>query len=391
MDWIEEALASLRQAGLWRELRAAGAPPAPEMVIDGRRVIQFASNDYLCLAGDARLGEAAAEAARAAGTGSAASRLVLGSHEFVARLERRLAEFEHTEAALVLPTGYMANLALVTSLVGRGDAIFADRLCHASIIDGIMLSGARLITFRHNDGGALDALLRRKTAFRRRLVVTESVFSMDGDIAPLKELAALARAHGAMFAVDDAHATGVFGATGAGVAEEQGLQAGEITATVGTLSKALGGLGGFIAAPRPVIDLLVNRARPFVFSTGIPPAQAAVALAALDVVRDEPERRRKLLETAARLRGRLAALGLNIGASQSQIVPVILGDVERAVAASRALWQRGLLVPAIRPPSVPRGQSRLRISLTCGHTSEHLGRLVECLGDVVSGTRQDCG
>jgi 7-keto-8-aminopelargonate synthetase-like enzyme len=194
-----------------------------------------------------------------------------------------------------------------------------------------------------------------------------------------------------MFAVDDAHATGVFGATGAGVAEEQGLQAGEITATVGTLSKALGGLGGFIAAPRPVIDLLVNRARPFVFSTGIPPAQAAVALAALDVVRDEPERRRKLLETAARLRGRLAALGLNIGASQSQIVPVILGDVERAVAASRALWQRGLLVPAIRPPSVPRGQSRLRISLTCGHTSEHLGRLVECLGDVVSGTRQDCG
>ena len=380
MDWIEEALAALKDKGLWRQLRTTGSPPGPEIAIDGRRVVQFASNDYLSLASDPRLADAAARAAREGGSGATASRLIVGTHGRVAELERRLAGLKHTEDALVLPTGYMANLALVTSLVGRGDAVFVDRLCHASILDAARLSRARVVTFRHNDPVRLDERLRVKTGYSRRLVVTESVFSMYGDLAPLGELVGVARAHGAMFVVDEAHATGVFGPGGAGLAEQQGVGPGEITATVGTLSKALAGLGGFVTASRQVVDLMVNTARPFIFTTGIPPAQAAVALAALDVVRDEPERRARLLESASRLRERLRGLGLDVGASGSQIVPVVLGSAARAVAVSERLWDRGFYVPAIRPPSVPRGASRLRISLQYGHTEDQISRLVEALG-----------
>jgi len=383
VDWIEENLRELRRQGLWRQLRQVGSPPGPEVEVDGRRVLQFASNDYLSLAADPRLAEASAAAARAGGAGSSAGRLLVGSHQYVARLEERLAEFKHTEAALVLPAGYMANLALLTVLVGRGDAVFVDRLCHASVLDAAALSRARLVTYRHNDVASLEARLRKKTDYRRRLVVTESVFSMDGDIAPLGDLAQLARRHGAMFVVDEAHAMGVFGATGAGLAEEQGLGSADLTATVSTLSKALGGLGGFIAGSRQVIDLVINRGRAFIFTTGIPPSQAAVAIAALEVVRDEPERRERLLACADAMRSRLIALGLDVGRSQSPIIPVILGDAERATAVSEKLWRRGLLVPAIRPPTVPRGTSRLRISLTCGHTDEQIDRLVAALAEAI--------
>lgn len=384
MDWIEEQLNDLRQRGLLRELRTVSSPPGPELQIGGRTVIQFASNDYLGLAADPRLAEAACAAVRSAGAGAAASRLIVGSHETVARLETRLAELKSTEAALVFPTGYMANLSVITTLAGPGDAVFADRLCHASILDGIALSRARLVTFRHNDPAALAEKLAAKADFRRRLVVTESVFSMDGDLAPLPELAAVARRHGAMFVVDEAHATGVFGPTGAGLAEAQGLAAGDLTATVGTLSKALGGLGGFVTAARPVIDLLINSARPFIFTTGIPPAQAAAALAALDLVRDKPERRVRLLAASETLRCRLAAGGADIGQSSSQIIPVILGSAARATAVAEKLLERGLLVPAIRPPTVKARECRLRISLTAAHTDEQIEWLVAALAEVHS-------
>jgi 8-amino-7-oxononanoate synthase len=379
---MDEQLQEIRRDGLWRQLRTVDSPPGPEIVVDGRRVLQFASNDYLSLAADPRLVEAGRAAAERFGTGSSASRLIVGTHGAVTELERRLAAFKGTEAALVLPTGYMANLALVTVLAGPGDAVFADRLCHASILDAIALSRARLVTWKHNDAGALAAKLRDKTGYRRRLVVTESVFSMDGDVAPLADLAAVAREHGAMFVVDEAHAAGVFGATGAGVAEEQGLGAGELAATVGTLSKALGGLGGFIAASQSVIDLVVNRGRAFVYTTGIPPAQAGAGLAALEVVREEPERRERLLALACLLRERLRAAGWTVPAGRSPIVPVMVGEVERAAALSGTLWERGILVPAIRPPTVPRGTSRLRISVTCGHTHEHLERLLGVLSEL---------
>jgi 8-amino-7-oxononanoate synthase len=384
MDWIEEHLNDLHQRGLWRELRTVSSPPGPEIIIAGRPVIQFASNDYLGLAADPHLAEAACAAVRASGAGAAASRLIVGSHETVARLEQRLAELKGTEAALVFPTGYTANLAVLSTLAGPGDAVFADRLCHASILDGIALCRARLVTFRHNDPAALEEKLAAKNSFRRRLVVTESVFSMDGDLAPLPDLAAVARRHGAMFVVDEAHATGVFGPTGAGLAEAQGLHCADLTATVGTLSKALGGLGGFVTASRPVIDLLVNSARPFIFTTGIPPAQAAVALAALDLVRDEPQRRVRLLAAAAALRRRLAAFGADTGRSSSQIIPVILGSPARATAVAEKLLERGLLVPAIRPPTVKADQCRLRISLTAAHTDEQIDRLVAALAEVLA-------
>lgn len=379
LEWIGDVLGEIRRDGLWRQLRTVDSPPGPEIVVDGRRVLQFASNDYLSLAADPRLAEAAGAAAARLGAGSSASRLIVGTHGAVTELERQLAEFKGTEAALVLPTGYMANLALVTVLAGPGDAVFADRLCHASILDAISLSRARLVTWKHNDPESLAARLRDKAGYRRRLVVTESVFSMDGDEAPLAELAAVARAHGAMFVVDEAHATGVFGPTGAGVGEEQGLGPGDLTATVGTLSKSLGGLGGFIAASRAVIDLVVNRGRPFVYTTGIPAGQAAAAMAALAIVHQEPERRERLLALARSLRERLRAAGWTVPAGRSPIIPVMAGDVERAVALSGGLWEQGILVPAIRPPTVPRGTSRLRISLTCGHTDEQVERLVESL------------
>lgn len=381
MDWMRDMLDELRRQGLLRTLRATASPPGPEMVIDGRRVVQFASNDYLSLAADPRLAAAAAEAGRTWGTGSTASRLILGTSEPVAQLESRLAALKGAEAALVLPTGYMANLAAIGSLVGPGDAVLADRLCHASILDAATLSRARLVRYRHNDVSSLREKLAAKGGYRRRLVVTESLFSMDGDLAPLADLARAAREHAAMFMIDEAHATGVFGGTGAGLAEEQGVGADDITAAVGTLSKALGGLGGFVAARRDCVDLIVNRGRAMIFTTGIPPAQAAVATAALDVVRDEPERRAALRDAAAGLRQRLADLGLDTGGSASQIIPVILGDAERATAVSRQLWDRGLYVPAIRPPSVPRRSSRLRISVQSGHTPEHVDRLVAALAE----------
>ncbi len=384
MDWVEKYLNELCERGLWRELRTVSSPPGPEIIIAGRPVVQFASNDYLGLAADPRLAEAACAAVRAAGAGAAASRLIVGSHETVARLETRLAELKSAEAALVFPTGYQANLAVLSTLAGPGDAVFADRLCHASILDGIALSGARLVTFGHNDPAALAAKLEAKSNYRRRLVVTESVFSMDGDVAPLPELAAVARRYGAMFVVDEAHATGVFGPSGAGQAEAQSLAAGDLTATVGTLSKALGGLGGFVTASRSVIELLINCARPFIFTTGIPPAQAAAALAALDVVRDEPQRRVRLLAAAAALRRRLAACGANTGRSSSQIIPVILGSPLRATTAAAALLERSLLVPAIRPPTVKARECRLRISLTAAHTDEQIERLAANLGEVLS-------
>lgn len=381
--WIGDILDGLKQQGLLRRLRSVTSPPEPEIEIDGHRVLQFASNDYLSLASDPRLAEAAGRAVQAFGAGSTASRLIVGTGPLVTELERQLAELKHTEAALVLPTGYMANLALVTSLVGPGDAVLVDRLCHASILDAIALSRARLITFRHNDPDALRKKLTEKSNYARRLVMTESVFSMDGDMAPLGELATVAEEHGTMFAIDEAHATGVFGASGAGMAEEQGVPPERITATVGTLSKAFGGLGGFITASQPVVDLLVNRGRSLIFTTGIPPAQAAVALAALEVVRDEPERRDALRRRVGDLRGRLAALGLDVGDSASQIVPVMVGDAARAVAMSEALWDRGIFVPAIRPPSVPKGTSRLRISLQWAHTDEHVDRLVTAVTEAM--------
>jgi 8-amino-7-oxononanoate synthase len=302
---------------------------------------------------------------------------VTGYSQRQRQLEERLAEFEGTEAALLFPSGFAANLGTVAALVGQGDTVFTDRKNHASLLDGCRLCRADVRVYPHNDWHALESLLARRGG-PRRLIVTDSLFSMDGDLAPLAELADLAERHGAMLMIDEAHATGVFGSRGRGVAEQLGLDA-RIPVRVGTLSKALGSIGGFVAGSRRLVEWLVNRARPYVFSTAPPAAICAAGIAALDIVRDEPQRRGELLGNAQALRAALAEQGWNVGRSASQIVPVVVGEPDRAVALSAWLLDCGLLVPAIRPPTVPEGEACLRISLSYAHTAEMIAMLVESL------------
>jgi 8-amino-7-oxononanoate synthase len=359
-------------------------------VIDGHEAINFGSNDYLNLAADPRLTAAVAAALLEFGWGSGASPLVTGHAQPHRRLEQRLAEFEGTEAALVFSSGFAANAGAVAALAAVGDVVFTDRKNHASLIDGCRLSRADVRTYPHADFHALERLLSKTSTerdrapceawsgARRRLIVTDGLFSMDGDLAPLTELAELAQRYGAMLLVDEAHATGVFGRQGRGVAEHFDLE-NQVHVRVGTLSKALGCMGGFVAGSRSLIQWLVNRARPYVFSTAMPAANAAAALAALDIVANEPERRAELLARADGLRAQLAPYCWNIGRSASQIIPIIVGQPARAVALSAALLERGLFVPAIRPPTVPEGEACLRISLTCGHTDDMIAKLLEVL------------
>ena len=406
-DFIRQTLEDLRARGLYRRLVALGSAAGPRVRVGGRELLQFASNNYLGLANDPRVKEAARRAIEKWGWGAGASRLVAGHTEAHEALEADLAAFKHTEAALVFPTGYQTNLGVVGSLVGRGDLVLSDRENHASIYDAVKLSGARLVRYAHADAGdaarafedrrgerngvrrvnIADRFRGRLTGepraeargeLKRRLLVTDTVFSMDGRLAPLQALALLAEREGAMLVLDEAHATGVLGPTGAGLAEEIGLESG-ITASVGTLSKALGGIGGFVAASRAVCDLIVNRGRSFIYTTALPAAACEAARAALKIVRAEPERRRRVLALAERLRGALREKGFDSGQSETQIVPVLVGAPERALALAAALLEKGIFCPAIRPPTVPPGTSRLRVSLTAEHTEEDVERRVSAL------------
>jgi 8-amino-7-oxononanoate synthase len=296
------------------------------------------------------------------------------------RLERRLADFKATQASLVLPTGYMANLAAVRAGAGPGDHIFSDALNHASIIDAARLSGATTHVYSHRDCDHLERLLNGAPASGRRLIVTDSLFSMDGDLADLPRLVDAKRRYGAELCVDEAHATGMYGRSGRGVAEMMGVEK-DMDMTVGTLSKALGGMGGFICGSQVLIDYLINTARSFIYTTAIVPSACAAAERALDIVRDEPERRLRVAQLATRLREGLAEIGLNTGTSVSHIVPVVVGQAEATVEAAAKLLQRGFLVYPIRPPSVPEGTARLRISVTAGHTMQQIDGLLAALAE----------
>jgi len=378
LAWLSEELEGLDRRSLRRQRRVRLGAQSGTIDVDGKHLVNFGSNDYLALAADARLAEAAKRALAEDGWGAGASPLVTGRSHWHDLLEQRLAEFEGREAALVFSSGYAANVGVIAALVGREDAVFGDEKNHASIIDGCRLSRASINIYRHRDAEHLADLLRSATNFRRRLIVTDSVFSMDGDLAPLADLAELARQHGAMLMVDEAHATGVFGAGGRGLAEATGAEEG-VHICIGTLSKALGSAGGFVAGSRELVEWLVNRARPYIFSTAGPPAASAAAAAAIDIVEAEPERRRALLDRATRLRERLRADGWDTGESASQIIPILVGDPESTMRLSERLRGSGLLVPGIRPPSVPQGQSLLRISLSSAHDDEMLERLVTTL------------
>ena len=384
LAWIDDELATLDAVGLLRRLRHRVGDQGAEVEIDGRRVLNFGSNDYLNLASDPRLAEAVRQALAnegSSGWGSGASPLILGRNELHLALEQTLAQFEETEAALVFPSGAAANHGTVAALVSRGDIVFSDAKNHASIIDGCRLSGARVQVYPHGDVEYLANMMRQAGNFRRRMIVTDSLFSMDGDFAPLVALADLAEQFDCMLLVDEAHATGVFGAKGRGVCEHFGVED-RVHVRIGTLSKALGCAGGFVAGPQSLIDLLANRARTYVFSTAQPAAWCAASLQALEIVRRERERRDRLLLLAADLRQRLSRQGWQIGASESQIIPVYLGEPELTMRIASRLLEEGLFVPGIRPPSVPAGESLLRISLTAGHKTEQIERLVGTLAKI---------
>jgi 8-amino-7-oxononanoate synthase len=371
LAWIDDESAAWAERGLTRRLVARGARPG-----GGRN---FGSNDYLGLAGDPRVVEAARRAAKAFGWGAGASPLVTGWSEVHQALADDLARFETTEAAVVFPSGFAANLGTIAALVGPGDAVYADRLDHACLIDGVRLSGARLRVYPHNDVGRLEAILTRdRGRFRRALIATDGVFSMDGDLAPLADLADLAERFGAMLLVDEAHGTGVFGPDGRGAAAEAGV-ADRVPIKVGTLSKALGSVGGFVAGSRRLIDWLVNHARTLIYSTALPPAVVAAARVALAIVQAEPWRRTRVRALGARLRADLTAGGLDVGPSGGPIVSVVLGAAERAVDVADRLRERGFLVPAIRPPTIPAGTARLRVSLTATQADGDIAALAQAI------------
>ena len=385
LPWLFGKLANLDADGLIRRRRRVTSLPDSWCEIDGRRLRDFSSNDYLNLAHDRRVIEAAKTALDRAGAGSRASALITGRTEWHVQLEERLAEFEGQQAAILFPTGYAANLGTIPALVGPGDVVLGDRLNHASLIDGCRLSGARFRVYRHDDLDTLRRELTKTADAGRRLIVTDSLFSMDGDAAPLPELCDLAERHDAALCVDEAHATGIFGPLGRGVAEWLGVED-RVAVRIGTLSKAIGSLGGFVAGERELIDWLWNRARTQMFSTAATPAACAAAGAALDVISREAWRREQLLARADQLRRLLDEAGIQATANcVGPIVPIILNDPRQAVRAAAALEERGLLVAAIRPPSVPQGTSRLRITLSCAHSEADVSQLAgELLGWVES-------
>jgi 8-amino-7-oxononanoate synthase len=374
-----------RDQGLYRVRRHIGSAQGVHIRYRGRDFLNFAANDYLNLADDPRLVRAARRAARRYGTGAGASPLVVGYLPPLRKLERDLARWEGTEATLVTSSGFAANLAVISALADRDGDVFSDALNHASLIDGCRLSRAAVHVYRHGDANHLEDLLRREAnKSHRRLIVTDTVFSMDGDLAPLPELFDLAQRYDCLLVIDEAHATGVLGAGGRGVTElllgaKDQTGGAELLIKVGTLSKALGSQGGFVCGSRQLIDYLVNTARPYIFSTALAPPAAAAARRAVAIVAEEPERRQHLLQLADRLRGGLSAAGFPETKSRCQIVPVMVGEATQALKLSTSLERFGLLVPAIRPPSVPDGTSRLRISLSAGHTEDDVDRLVTAL------------
>jgi 8-amino-7-oxononanoate synthase len=394
LEWIETEFAAVVAAGLARPHRVRTGRQGRDVELDGRRLLNFGANDYLGYAGDVRLTKAASKGACAEGFGAGASPLVSGHSAAHEALETALADLLDVEAALTFPSGFAANTATIPALVGPGDLIASDERNHASIIDGCRLARATVAVYPHRDVAALDRLLSGAAAAPRRLVVTDTLFSMDGTIAPLPDLCEVARRHGAMLMVDEAHATGVCGARGSGLVEALACADG-VHVRVGTLSKALGAAGGFVGGQQALVRWLRHRARGWVFSTAHPPGVAAAAARAIRLLAAEPHRRSELLERAAGVRAALAAAGLDTGGAQAHIVPIVAGPPEAAVALSARLADAGLFVPAIRPPSVPAGRSLVRASLSWHHTATDLERLVAALvrhapaGRAFAGDRHD--
>lgn len=377
---LAAVLAQKQADGLYRRRRTLSSAQGVRVVVDGRELLNFCSNDYLGLASHPTVIAAFQQAAARYGVGSGSSHLVCGHSAEHHALEEELAIFTGRERALLFSTGYAANTGIVQALVGRGDAVFEDRLNHASLIDGGLASGARFQRYRHNDVAHLKEQLENSSA-AKKLIVTDGVFSMDGDVAPLAELAALAQQYDAWLMVDDAHGFGVMGAQGGGVAEHFGLGVQRLPVLMGTLGKGAGSFGAFVAGDNDLIEYLINTARPYIYTTALPPAVAAASRASLVLIRAGQGLRESLRERITQFRNGASILGLDLMPSDTPIQPILLGSNERALAWSAALERQGCLVSAIRPPTVPVGQARLRITLTAAHQVEDVDHLLQALAD----------
>jgi len=379
MTEVAERLEELRESGLHRRLRLVEGAQGPRVLLDGRPVLLLCSNDYLGLAGHPRVREAAAEAALEWGAGAGASRLISGNMSPHRRLEERLAAFKGYETGLLFGSGYLANIGAISALAARGGVVFSDQLNHASIVDGCRLARAETFVYRHCDVEHLAWGLR-KAAGRGSLIVSDSVFSMDGDVAPLADLLRLAREHRCRLLVDEAHATGALGPGGRGAVAEAGLS-GEVDLVVGTLGKALGSYGAYVCGDADLIEYLLNSARSFVFSTALPPPVLAAAMAALELLEAEPQRVRRLRANAATLRAGLLAEGLAASGGTSQVVPLEVGEAEPTMELCERLLERGVFAQGIRPPTVPPGSSRLRFSVMATHEEAELRDAARLAGD----------
>ncbi len=368
---FEQELSHLEQQRLFRQVIAVDSYNGPHVTIKGREMLLLCSNDYLGLANHPALRQAAVQAMERYGFGSGASRLVSGTSSVHCALENRLALFKGTEAALALNSGYAANTGIIPAITGAGDVILSDSLNHASIIDGCRLSKAEVRVYRHKDVEQVEMFLKKGLKAGRRLIVTDGVFSMDGDIAPLKDLAFLSEKYEAILMVDDAHGTGVLGRTGKGTVEHFGLS-GRVPVQMGTLGKAFGSFGAYAAGSRDLINMLVNRARSFIYGTSLPALVCAASLAAIDIVEQDAERRERLWKNRSQFVDGLKSIGINTGDSETPIVPIIIGDSGRALKASEKLFEYGIYAPAIRPPTVPADAARIRTTVTAAHTGDDI-------------------
>ncbi len=369
---FKHELQKLENQGLLRKLRQVDSAQGPRIILKAKEVINLCSNDYLGLANHLLLKEAAKKALDTYGTGSAASRLISGTTQLHKELEKRIARFKKTEAALVFNSGYSANLGIITALVDREDIIFSDKLNHASIVDGCLLSGAEFKRYPHKDINALEKMLQESINHRRRLIITDTIFSMDGDIAPLLEIVELAKKYDCMLMLDEAHATGVFGEHGCGVFEHFKLENRDHIIHMGTLSKALGSFGAYVAGSKDLIEYIINKSRPFIYTTALPAYVIAASIAALDIIEKQPDLRKKLWDNVNFFKQGLEKININTMQSQSQIIPILIGDNDKAVKISNRLLEVGIFIQAIRPPTVPKGQARLRVTIMATHTKKDL-------------------
>ena len=379
LEWIEDELRVIRGENLFRTLTEIASGQSPEILIGGKKHILLASNSYLGLSTDPRVMDAAARALARYGTGSGGSRLVSGSSDLHAELERKIAEFKSTEAAILFSSGYLANVGTIAALVGEGDTVWSDELNHASIIDGCRLSRARVEVYPHLDTDSLRRMVSRSRGGGRKLIVTDTVFSMDGDLVDLGELCSVAERHGCMLMVDEAHAMGVLGEKGSGATEHFGVER-RVPVVMGTLSKAVGSLGGYVAGSRSLVDFIRNRVRSYIFDTSLPAASLAASIEAIGIIEKEPQRRKHLMRLVDMFKAGLSGMGFTVLPSQSAIVPVLTGEPEATLALAAAIRERGVYTPAVRPPSVPAGKCRIRTSLMATHTEDHISRALEAFG-----------